>query len=129
MMATKTEKWYLEEHLEKWNEEKIKGKVLWNKCLVMYDPKDVQNTIRFYLRQDIAIHRQKIEVISCDENECKIKLFSGDSFPIVEISIDLVNKAITTLDEEEVMRYVRNNSKQQEVRKDDSTVESILCTI
>lgn len=102
MMETKTEKWC---------EEKIKGKVLCHKCLVMYDPKDIHNTIRFYLRQGIVIHRQKIEVINCDENECKIKLFSGDSFPIVEISIDLVNKTITTLNEEEVMRYVRNNSK------------------
>lgn len=101
---TKTEKWYLEGQIE--------GKVLCHKCLVMYDPKDIHNTIRFYLRQDIVIHRQKIEVVNCDENECKIKLFSGDSFPIVEISIDLVNKTITTLNEEEVMRYVRNNSKQ-----------------
>ena len=104
MMTTKTEKWYLEGQIE--------GKVLWNKCFVMYDPKEVHNTIRFYLKQGIVIHRQKIEVVSCNENECRIKLFSGDNFPIVEISIDLVNKTISTLNEEEVMRYVRNNSKQ-----------------
>lgn len=105
MLVTNTEeKWYLEGQIE--------GKVLWDKCLVMYDPKDVHNTIRFYLRDGITIFRQKIEVVSCDENECKIKLFSSDSFPIVEISIDFVNKTITTLNEEEVMCYVRSNSKQ-----------------